>query len=137
MIFSSRKCSELFLREAEQLAINGIAIGAEQRGGGNRHLGAAHLDRPTRHLEIAAHRMLDGDEDFPAVEVGIVRQFHRVHDRAGRDALLAEPLHDFHLVMVDRPFGDHLIDHMAVLEPLLRAVEARVADQVFAAHDLQ
>src|SRR5260370_18330573 len=39
--------------------------------------------------------------------------------------------------MVDRPLGDHFIDYMAVLEPLLRAVEPRVADQVFAAHDLQ
>src|SRR5260370_30866606 len=61
----------------------------------------------------------------------------RIYDRSGGDALLAEPLHDFPLVMVDRPLGDHFIDYMAVLEPLLRAVEPRIADQVFAAHDLQ
>src|SRR5579875_546964 len=128
---------DLFAAEPEQLAIDLLGMGAEQRGGRDRHLRARHLDRPARHLEIAAHRMLDGDEDLAAIEIGIVEQFHRVHDRAGGDAVVAEPLHDLELGVVLGPFGDHGVDLMAVLEALLRAVEARIADQILASDDLE
>src|SRR5437660_4353643 len=90
------QCSELLRREAEQLAINRIGVCAEQRGGGNRHFGAAHLDWPARHLEVAAHRMFDGGEDFPAVEVGLVCPFQRVHTGAYLGHVRVETVRDLH-----------------------------------------
>src|SRR5262249_3792166 len=42
---------ELFLAQAEKLAIDRIGISAEQWRGGDRHFRAAHLDGPARHLE--------------------------------------------------------------------------------------
>src|SRR5215472_12619737 len=80
--------------------------------------------------------MLYGDKDFAPIEVRIARQLHRVHHRAGGNALFPHPPHDLDLVVLLGPLRKHFVDHMAVLEPLLRAVETRITDQLLASHHL-
>src|SRR5208337_3391221 len=81
---------ELAGAEPKQLAINICVVLAQQGRGCHFDRRILEADGTSRHREVAAHGMFDGDDHAALLEMRIIEQLDAVEHGATRDAGLAE-----------------------------------------------